>query len=177
MRPPPEHWLFCRTFLGRIAVAEEHGAIVRLYLPGTAPETVQSPYSGPDVDADADRPPSPVTPLLEKVRRELAEYFAGVRKDFDLPLAPTGTVFQRKIWTELRRIPWGACITYGELAARAGCGHGARAAGQAVHRNPIAILIPCHRVIASGGRLGGFASGPALKSKLLALEGVKLTRR
>ena len=100
---------------------------------------------------------------------QLRDYLAGTRAAFDLPLEPAGTPFQRRVWDELVRVPFGAAVTYGELARRAGC-RSPRAVGQAVGRNPILILIPCHRVLAANGRLGGFSAGLPVKEFLLNLE-------
>ncbi len=112
-------------------------------------------------------------PLAESVR-QLREYFAGRRKDFDLPLAPEGTDFQRKVWRKLQEIPYGETISYGELAKRVGNPKASRAVGSANGKNRIPIVIPCHRVIAGDGGLGGFGGGLTTKEKLLALEGKKL---
>ncbi len=108
---------------------------------------------------------------FDAVARQIDEYFAGARTTFDLPLAPRGTAFQRGVWDELRRIPAGTTITYGELAARAGHPGAARAVGAAVGRNPISIVVPCHRVVGADGTLTGYAGGVARKAFLLALEG------
>ena len=105
------------------------------------------------------------------VARQLDEYFDGSRRTFDLPLAPAGTAFQHRVWGELARIAPGTTITYGELAAQAGHPRAARAVGAAVGRNPISIVVPCHRVVGSGGTLTGYAGGVARKAFLLAFEG------
>lgn len=102
--------------------------------------------------------------------RWLDIYFSGREPDFMPSLAPEGSVFRRRIWDELRRVPYGLVITYGELARRAGC-RSARAVGGAVGHNPVSIMIPCHRIIGAGG-LTGYAGGVDKKSFLLALEGV-----
>jgi methylated-DNA-[protein]-cysteine S-methyltransferase len=104
------------------------------------------------------------------VARQLDEYFAGMRATFDLPLAPAGTPFQLRVWAELSRIPQGTTVTYGELARRVGHPGAARAVGAAVARNPISIVVPCHRVVGSDGTLTGYAGGVARKAFLLALE-------
>lgn len=104
------------------------------------------------------------------VERELDEYFAGSRQQFDLRLAPTGTPFQLAVWAQLRRIPCGGTITYGELAQRVGRPGAARAVGAAVGRNPISIIVPCHRVVGADGTLTGFAGGLDRKRALLAIE-------
>jgi len=105
------------------------------------------------------------------VKEQLIEYFEGVRKDFDLKLIMNGTDYQRKVWKELLRVPYGKTISYGELAGRVGNPRGARSVGMAVHFNPICIIIPCHRVIMSNGEIGGFAGGVHIKKWLLEHEG------
>ncbi len=107
---------------------------------------------------------------LQAARRQLAEYFAGARRNFDLPLAPDGTRFQRRVWEELRRIPFAETISYGELARRIARPTAARAVGAANGRNPLAIVVPCHRVIGADGTLTGYGGGLAVKEALLALE-------
>jgi methylated-DNA-[protein]-cysteine S-methyltransferase len=102
--------------------------------------------------------------------RQLREYFAAARTGFDLPLNPQGTPFQRTVWRCLQEIPYGETISYAELAKRAGNPKAARAVGSANGANPIPIVIPCHRVIAANGTLGGFGGGLPTKEKLLALE-------
>ena len=108
-------------------------------------------------------------PLFAEVGAWLDDYFSGRDPGPTPPLAPWGTAFQRKVWDELRKVPFGATVSYGTLAKAAGCGS-PRAVGQAVHNNPIAILIPCHRVIGADGSLTGFAGGLDLKRRLLVLE-------
>lgn len=107
--------------------------------------------------------------LTERAVCQLREYLTGTRTAFDLPIAPKGTPFQQKVWAELGKIPFGRHVTYGELAQRIGC-RSARAVGQAVGRNPILIVIPCHRVLAANGKLGGFSAGLPVKEFLLDLE-------
>lgn len=113
---------------------------------------------------------APPTPLLQETIRQLTEYFAGARRRFELPLQPAGTPFQQKVWDELHRIPYGQTLTYGQLAARCGQPKAARAVGSANGKNPIFIIVPCHRVIQSGGKTGGYAYGSAMKDFLLELE-------
>ncbi len=105
------------------------------------------------------------------VARELAEYFAGRRRDFTLALDPAGTPFQREVWGELARIPYGATVSYGELARRVGRPAASRAVGAANGANPIPIILPCHRVIGSNGSLTGYGGGLPIKRALLSLEG------
>ena len=108
------------------------------------------------------------------VAAQLREYFAGTRRDFDLALAPRGSEFQRRVWEELSRVPYGATISYAELAARVGRPGAARAVGRANGTNPIPVVIPCHRVIGADGSLTGYGGGMPLKRALLTLEGVLL---
>lgn len=110
------------------------------------------------------------SPLLEQAVRELEEYFRGERRVFDIPVGPEGTAFQQRVWEQLRRIPYGETRTYGQIAVLAGSPKGARAAGMACNRNPILIVIPCHRVIGANGSLTGFGAGLPMKEMLLALE-------
>lgn len=101
---------------------------------------------------------------------QLKEYFSGQRQSFDLPMAPIGTSFQTKVWKALREIPYGVTITYGELAERVGSPKGYRAVGNANGKNPLVIFQPCHRVVAAGGKLGGFSAGIHRKKFLLGME-------
>lgn len=114
--------------------------------------------------------PDPDYPLLTETQKQLDQYFAGQRKLFELPLAPRGTPFQLQIWKLMLDIPFGQTATYGELAALAGDANASRAVGLANNRNPIAIIIPCHRVIGRSGALTGFGGGLLNKSILLDLE-------
>jgi methylated-DNA-[protein]-cysteine S-methyltransferase len=117
---------------------------------------------------------------FEDVRVQLAEYFAGRRLEFDLPLAMAGTPFQRRVWHALLGIPYGGTTTYGELARRvkpAGGGPAARAVGMANGRNPIAVVVPCHRVVGADGTLTGYGGGLERKRFLLDLEAGTLARR
>jgi methylated-DNA-[protein]-cysteine S-methyltransferase len=117
-------------------------------------------------------------PVSERARRglnaalaQLAEYFAGTRRDFDLPLDPHGSEFERAVWQRLRAIPYGVTISYGAIADELALVNGARAVGRANGANPIAIVIPCHRVIGSDGTLTGYGGGLPLKRALLEFEG------
>ncbi len=114
------------------------------------------------------------TPLLESARTQLEEYFDGKRRDFDLPLAPHGSDFQRRVWDALLAIPYGEVRRYSQLAAA--LGSAPRAIGTACGRNPLPIIIPCHRVVAIGGGLGGYSGMDGIETKrtLLTLEGVLL---
>jgi methylated-DNA-[protein]-cysteine S-methyltransferase len=107
---------------------------------------------------------------LNEVARQLKAYFAGELENFELSLSPQGTPFQQKVWSELQKIPYGETISYGELARRIGNPNASRAVGLANGSNPIPIVIPCHRVIGSNGKLTGYGGGLPIKEKLLALE-------
>lgn len=121
----------------------------------TLPETQEAP---------------PKHPLLSRVKLQLTEYFNGSRQRFDLPLTARGTEFQQKVWNLMQQIPFGQTKTYGELAARLGNPNKARAVGGAANKNPLPIIIPCHRVMGTSGKLTGFAGGLATKQFLLDLE-------
>lgn len=109
-------------------------------------------------------------PCLTRAETQLAEYFAGKRRHFDLPLCASGTVFQLKVWKELQKIPYGRTISYGTQARGMGDAKKARAVGIANGRNPLSIVVPCHRVVGSDGSLTGFGGGLKAKAYLLALE-------
>lgn len=110
------------------------------------------------------------TPLLSETKKQLDQYFAGRRKFFDLPLKPRGTDFQQKVWKELQKIKYGETVSYLEIAERVENPKACRAVGMANHRNPIAIVIPCHRVVGKNGQLTGYAGGLHIKEFLLNLE-------
>lgn len=114
------------------------------------------------------------TPLLKEVVRQLEEYFAKKRQTFDLPLNPSGTAFQQKVWAALQEIPYGCTAAYKDIAIRTGNPKACRAVGMANNKNPIAIIIPCHRIIGRGGNLVGYAGGLHVKQKLLELEELTL---
>jgi methylated-DNA-[protein]-cysteine S-methyltransferase len=132
---------------GLYMVEQKHG-------PEVAPDWVRNDDAAPFAEA----------------KRQLADYFAGELTEFDLPLAPQGTEFQRRVWEELARIPYGVTISYGELARRIGQPGSSRAVGLANGRNPIAIVVPCHRVIGANGKLVGYGGGLPRKQALLAHE-------
>ncbi|HEV8628830.1 MAG TPA: methylated-DNA--[protein]-cysteine S-methyltransferase [Thermoanaerobaculia bacterium] len=143
------------------AVVDEQGDLAELSFHGVPPP------AGEGGDAAGG-------PAMKRVRTELQDYFAGRRRDFSLPLAPRGTVFQRRVWAELCRIPYGATISYRELAARLGNPAACRAVARANATNPIAIVIPCHRVIGADGSLTGYGGGLDRKRWLLEREGALL---
>ena len=135
-----------------------------LTLTGTEEALTRLSFGGGQAGADS---PSPA---LELAARELAEYFAGARREFTVPLAPEGTAFQLAVWSALREIPYGAAASYRDIAVRLGKPGGAVAVGQANSRNPIPIIIPCHRIIGAGGQLVGYTGGLEIKRFLLRLE-------
>lgn len=149
-----------KSAIGVLRVTVENGAVTacRLLSGGETAGTDLPPASS------ADRA------LLDRAFRQIDEYLAGKRREFTLPLAPGGTPFQREVWRAMRAIPYGETLTYGEVARRCGVPGAARAVGGACHRNPILLLQPCHRVVAAGGKPGGFGGGVPLKLDLLALE-------
>ena len=113
---------------------------------------------------------APRLPLFMKAATQLREYFAGARTVFDLPLTPNGTAFQQDVWSAIRDVPFGETISYAELARRCGRPSAIRAAGAATGRNPMTIIVPCHRIMGSGGALTGYAGGLDRKRALLDLE-------
>ena len=145
------------TPIGRIVLESDGDVLIGVWLPN---ERRHKRRDGEDVP-----------PVLKETATQLEEYFAGERTAFDLPMELAGTDFQRVVWNELTRIPYGETISYGELARRVGRPNGPRAVGQANGRNPIPIIVPCHRVLASNG-IGGYGGGLKVKRALLALEGV-----
>jgi methylated-DNA-[protein]-cysteine S-methyltransferase len=128
------------------------------HLPGTVAEAAPASQDGPD------------TAPLAAAARQLAEYFAGQRTEFDLPLEMAGTDFQRRVWAALRQIPYGETVSYGELARGLGKASASRAVGLANGKNPFAVVVPCHRVVGSDGSLTGYGGGLDRKRFLLALE-------
>lgn len=141
------------TEIGRLYLAEENGFIVRL----TATQALEQDRLGE-------------SPLLQQTAAEVTEYLAGKRRIFTVPMKAEGTPFQKTVWAALQRIPFGETRSYGEIAREVGCPKGARAVGMACNRNPILLMIPCHRVVGSTGKLVGFACGLPMKEKLLHLE-------
>lgn len=147
--------------VGRLALEADHDAVTGVR------------WASRGERADAGRPGS----VLVEARRQLARYFAGRLERFDLPLDQHGTDFQKRVWAMMCKIPYGETATYGGIAMA--LGSGPRAVGMACGRNPIPIIVPCHRVLGAGGTKGGYSGGRGLPTKhqLLALEGVVLDRR
>lgn len=145
--------------VGRLLVAGDEHAVRR----------IEFPQDGRPGQPEAGWHESIGGPIQE-AGRQLQEYFSGVRTEFDLPLAPEGTLFQRTVWGRLQEIPYGQTISYGELARRVGNPKASRAVGAANGCNPLPIVIPCHRVIGASGKLTGFGGGLPTKQLLLSLE-------
>ena len=148
-----ERVFFYDTPVGRLCIGEENGSITRVTWTQLPKNYLQEE-----------------TALILQCKNQLDEYFIGERKSFDLPLAPKGTEFQKKVWDALKEIPYGETRTYGEIAETVGNSKAARAVGMANNRNPIAIIVPCHRVVGASGKLVGYAGGMEQKEKLLHLE-------
>jgi len=148
------------TPLGTLLATATGGALTGLYFEGRP----HAPMIGADWVEDAAAAP------FAECATQLREYFDGVRKTFDLPLTPNGSPFQQRVWIEIARVPYGATITYSELARRAGAPGSARAAGTATGRNPLSIVVPCHRIVGSDGSLTGYAGGVDRKARLLDIE-------
>jgi methylated-DNA-[protein]-cysteine S-methyltransferase len=145
------------TPIGRLILESDGDVLIGIWLP---PQSVTTRATGHDAP-----------PVLKDTATQLEEYFAGERTEFDVPMELDGTPFQKDVWTELSRIPYGTTISYGELARRVGRPKGPRAVGQANGRNPIPVIVPCHRVLAGNG-IGGYGGGLPMKRALLAVEGV-----
>ena len=142
---------------GTITIQVKDNRIYRVYLPNAEPDITENPAES--------------TELLKKVKTQLDEYFGGKRKAFDLPLDfDNRRVFYKKVYDELLKIPYGETASYKQIAERAGSPKGYRSVGLANHKNPLPIIIPCHRVIGSDGDFTGYAGGTDMKIKLLELE-------
>lgn len=154
-------WTVMDSPIGELRIVEHKGAITAIEF---------SPF-GPAPDGRPRGERSDDSPVLREAVAQLTAYFARDRKDFDLPLAPEGTPFQQRVWEQLRGIGYGETASYGQIAHRLGMTNAAsRAVGLANGRNPIPIVIPCHRVIGSDGSLTGYAGGVVRKQTLLELE-------
>ncbi len=152
-----KHAYFYQSPLGKIGIAEEGGFITNLFFGNTVAPKDFEVFE---------------TPLLKRAGEQLREYFSGKRREFDLPLRPEGTMFQRRVWEVLAEIPYGQTVTYGEIAKKLGKPSACRAVGAANGKNPISIFLPCHRVIGTNGKLTGYAGGLPAKKLLLKLEGI-----
>lgn len=150
------HVFYYETVLGTIGVAEVNDQITHLFF--EVEKFPQNDYEKKE------------TPILAEAGRQIKEYFEGKRREFDLPIAPVGTEFMLRVWKALQEIPYGETRSYKDIAALAGHSKAYRAVGMANNRNPISIVIPCHRVIGANGALVGYGGGLDKKVFLLDLE-------
>jgi methylated-DNA-[protein]-cysteine S-methyltransferase len=154
LEAPAAFWDFVPSPLGKLTIAVDAAArLVEIRLREAPPAGRRDPLR------------------CAAIAQQLEQYFAGDRRTFDLEVRPRGSSFQQRVWLALRKIPWGDVCNYGDIARRIGQPGAARAVGQANGANPIPIVIPCHRVIASDGTIGGYSGGLGIKERLLALEG------
>lgn len=162
-QPSSTYYGFTQSPLARLLlVGSEDGALVALTLAGTNPDAERPPTIDPRWIPDDGR--------LDDVRKQLDEYFSGARREFDVPTRPQGSEFQRAVWSAMEDIPYGETASYGELARRIGRPQASRAVGAASGQNPVPVVIPCHRVVGSDGRLTGYAWGLDRKTWLLDHE-------
>ena len=151
--------------IGELVITASDSGLTGVWFPGKGPGAVARP--------DDEREPAGA--VLARASEQLAEYFAGTRTTFDLPLDASGTAFERRVWDALRTVPYGTTLSYGELARRLGDPRATRAVGAANGKNPIPIIVPCHRVIGANGALTGFGGGLDRKRWLLEHEGALTT--
>ena len=167
MRPDTNEPRLFRTVvaspIGELRLTSDGEALVELYMESDGAPAPAAVGTGAEVDDGEDA-------VLRLAREQLAAYFAGDLTAFDIPLAARGTPFQRRVWAALRSVPFGATVSYGEIAHRIGSPAAVRAVGAANGRNPLPIVVPCHRVVGADGSLTGFGGGIARKQWLLAHE-------
>ncbi len=154
---PPRHLKRIDSPIGRIEITSDGAAVTSLSIERAG----ALPHDGL---------PEHTAPVLEQAALQLDEYFAGGRRSFDLPLAMSGTPFQQAVWSSLASVEWGAALSYGDLGAASGRAGAGRAVGGAVGANPIPIIVPCHRVLASNGRITGYSGGNGIPTKVWLLE-------
>lgn len=159
---PAPYFTLVPTPLGGLLLTSDGNALTGLYLPS------EREWPVPLGDRQDD------LPIFQQAREQLAEYFAGQRKTFSLALSPSGTPFQERVWRELSKIPFGTTASYVEVARRIGAPGASRAVGAANGRNPISIVVPCHRVIGADGSLTGYGGGLDRKLWLLRHEGIEV---
>lgn len=147
---------YYETPIGKLGIAEEYGFLTNIYFMNAKQPLDAKLYE---------------TETIKETFNQLCEYFRGDRKEFDIPLNPSGTDFQQTVWSELLNIPYGKTRTYKDISKELGDEKAVRATGNACNKNPIPIIIPCHRVLGSDGSLTGYAGGTEIKQKLLKLEG------
>jgi methylated-DNA-[protein]-cysteine S-methyltransferase len=150
------------TRIGDLTLVADDDCLTGIYFPGH--------WTKPDDTAWGEGGEATGDPVFERTQAQLEEYFDGERTNFELPVAPVGSEFQQRVWAVLERIPFGQTVTYGQIAAEIGGRTVAQMVGQAVGRNPVSIVIPCHRVVGADGSLTGYAGGLERKLFLLELE-------
>jgi methylated-DNA-[protein]-cysteine S-methyltransferase len=173
MKMDGTHRTWVDTPVGTLVIEAHDEVLTHIHLPSGAPAQGRASASGRHRGQRGGKRLGTDAPLARAVR-QLQEYFSGSRREFDLPLELSGTDFQCRVWRALAEIPYGSVVSYAELAAMVGRPSAFRAVGQANGANPLPIVLPCHRVVASGGRIGGYGGGVDMKRRLLALEGVPL---
>lgn len=146
---------YYNTQIGKVGIAEEYGFITNLYF-----MNMKLPLNVKQYETD----------ILKEAYTQLCEYMNGKLKDFDLPLNPSGTSFQQKVWSELLNVPYGDTCTYKDIAIKIGIEKSMRAVGNACNKNPIPIIIPCHRIVSNNGDLNGYVGGADIKERLLNIE-------
>ena len=146
--------------VGRLKLVADRSSLLAVLWPNDGPSRVKSDETCEDLHH----------PILREAERQLSEYFGRKRKTFELPMRFIGTAFQTRVWQHLLTIPYGQTRSYGHLAAALGMGAAARAVGRANSKNPLSIIVPCHRVVGVSGKLTGFAGGLETKATLLELE-------
>jgi methylated-DNA-[protein]-cysteine S-methyltransferase len=161
-----QYFMTFESPIGKLFLSADGEAVTGLYM-----DVPDMPLA-----ASTDRSHQAIAAPLAAAAVQLEQYFAGVRRDFDLPLSLAGTPFQREVWHALTEIPYGETVSYGELARRIGNPRGSRAVGRANNRNPVSIVVPCHRVIGADGSLTGYGGGLERKRWLLAHEGMPQTQ-
>lgn len=193
-RFPPESTMKNRLYLetpcGRIGIVATDEAVTGIFFEGIPPHAATEPVDRTrqsdaleghssaateetgkrTADATLEAADCGIPPLLAQAARELGEYFDGIRRTFTFPISLQGTPFQKEVWRALRSIPYGETRTYGQIAAQIGRPKAVRAVGMANHRNPLPIVVPCHRVVGADGSLTGYAGGLDIKTLLLRLE-------
>lgn len=162
-------WNVIKTPIGKIILVEQDGALIRVYMPKENRSIEDIEFELEQIDPDAYEQD---TPLLDLVQSQIEEYFAGARTEFEVPLKFSGTEFQEGVWKQIAAIPQGEILTYSEIAHHIDKPKAARAVGNACGNNPIPLIIPCHRVLAANGKLGGYSSGLETKRALLDFEGI-----
>ena len=151
-------------------VADDEGRLAGLYMEAQRYRPSEERFGASVVVPRPDAAPTPAEAVLAETATQLREYFAGTRRSLDVPQAPLGTDFQRRVWDVLARIPYGETRTYAQVADQVGSPTAVRAVGSAIGRNPLCVVVPCHRVVGSGGALTGYAGGLERKRRLLDLE-------